>query len=47
MLTTRRHSARVRIKTGIKRDGTMVAREAEVFMDTGAYADNGPRLPSG
>ena len=44
MLTTRRHSARVRIKTGIKRDGTLIAREAEVLMDTGAYADNGPRV---
>lgn len=44
MLTTRRHSARVHIKTGIKRDGTLVAREAQVFMDTGAYADNGPRV---
>ncbi|MDP2600989.1 MAG: xanthine dehydrogenase family protein molybdopterin-binding subunit [Deltaproteobacteria bacterium] len=44
MLTTRRHSARVRIKTGVKRDGTLVAREAEVILDTGAYADNGPRV---
>jgi CO/xanthine dehydrogenase Mo-binding subunit len=44
MLTTRRHSARVRIKTGVKRDGTLVAREAEVLLDTGAYADNGPRV---
>ncbi len=44
MLTTRRHSARVRIKTGVKHDGTLVAREAEVLMDTGAYADNGPRV---
>jgi CO/xanthine dehydrogenase Mo-binding subunit len=44
MLTTRRHSARVRLKTGVKRDGTLVAREAEVLMDTGAYADNGPRV---
>ena len=44
MLTTRRHSARVRIKTGVKRDGTLVARAAEVLMDTGAYADNGPRV---
>jgi len=44
MLTTRRHSARVRMKTGIKRDGTLIAREAEVLMDTGAYADNGPRV---
>jgi CO/xanthine dehydrogenase Mo-binding subunit len=44
MLTTRRHSARVRIKTGVKRDGTLLAREAEVLLDTGAYADNGPRV---
>jgi CO/xanthine dehydrogenase Mo-binding subunit len=44
MLTTRRHSARVHIKTGVKRDGTLVARAAEVLMDTGAYADNGPRV---
>ncbi|MGZ8499808.1 MAG: xanthine dehydrogenase family protein molybdopterin-binding subunit [Candidatus Binatia bacterium] len=44
MLTTRRHSARLRIKTGVKHDGTLIAREAEVFMDTGAYADNGPRV---
>ena len=44
MLTTRRHSARVRIKTGFQRDGTLLAREAEVLMDTGAYADNGPRV---
>ena len=44
MLTTRRHSAKVRIKTGFNRDGTLVARDAEVVMDTGAYADNGPRV---
>ena len=44
MLTTRRHSARLRIKTGVRRDGTLIAREAEVLMDTGAYADNGPRV---
>ncbi|MBI4529582.1 MAG: xanthine dehydrogenase family protein molybdopterin-binding subunit [Deltaproteobacteria bacterium] len=46
MLTNRRHSARCRIKTGVKRDGTLVAREAELFLDTGAYADNGPRVAS-
>jgi CO/xanthine dehydrogenase Mo-binding subunit len=44
MLTIRRHSARCRIKTGVTREGTMIAREAEVIMDTGAYADNGPRV---
>jgi len=44
MLTIRRHSVRCRIKSGVKRDGRIVAREAEVIMDTGAYADNGPRV---
>ncbi|HWO43216.1 MAG TPA: molybdopterin cofactor-binding domain-containing protein [Candidatus Eisenbacteria bacterium] len=44
MLTIRRHSARCRIKTGVMRDGSLVAREAEVLLDTGAYADNGPRV---
>jgi len=44
MLTTRRHSARIRIKTGVNRDGTLVARAADVLLDTGAYADNGPRV---
>ncbi len=44
MLTTRRHSARCRIRTGVTKDGTLLAREAEVIMDTGAYADNGPRV---
>src|SRR5690348_16402288 len=41
MLTTRRHSARCELRTGVKRDGTLVARAARVIMDTGAYADNG------
>lgn len=33
-----------RIKTGVKRDGTMTAREVETIWDTGAYADCGPRV---
>lgn len=44
MLTIRRHSARCHIKTGVSRDGTILARQAEVYLDTGAYADNGPRV---
>lgn len=44
MLTVRRHAARVRLKTGVKRDGTLVAREAEIHLDTGGYADNGPAV---
>jgi CO/xanthine dehydrogenase Mo-binding subunit len=44
MVTVRRHGARVRIKTGVKRDGTIMAREAEIYLDTGAYDDNGPQV---
>ena len=40
--TTRRHAARCTIKTGVRRDGTFVARDCQVVLDTGAYADNGP-----
>jgi CO/xanthine dehydrogenase Mo-binding subunit len=44
MVTVRRHGARVRLKTGIKRDGTIMARAAEIFLDTGGYDDNGPQV---
>lgn len=42
--TVTRHPARFRIKTGVSKDGRLVARECEVYMDTGAYADAGPRV---
>ena len=42
--TITRHPARFRIKTGVTRDGRLLARECEVFMGTGAYADYGPRV---
>jgi CO/xanthine dehydrogenase Mo-binding subunit len=41
-LTGRRYGALVKIKTGVKRDGAIVAREVEVFYEIGAYALNGP-----
>jgi CO/xanthine dehydrogenase Mo-binding subunit len=44
MVTVRRHGARVRIKTGVKRDGAIMAREAEIYLDTGGYDDNGPQV---
>ena len=44
MLTVRRHAAKVRIKTGFKNNGTIMAREAEIYLDTGAYDDNGPQV---
>ena len=40
--TVRRHAARCTVKTGVKLDGTFVARECLIHLDTGAYADNGP-----
>jgi CO/xanthine dehydrogenase Mo-binding subunit len=40
----RRHAAQVRIKTGFRDDGTLTAREAEIYLDTGAYDDNGPAV---
>jgi CO/xanthine dehydrogenase Mo-binding subunit len=42
--TITRHSATVRMKTGVTRDGRMVAREVEVWWNGGAYADIGPRV---
>ncbi len=42
MVTVRRHAAKVRLKTGVNRDGTLLAREAEIYLDTGAYTDNAP-----
>jgi CO/xanthine dehydrogenase Mo-binding subunit len=39
-----RHPARIRLKTGAMRDGTIVAREAEITLDGGAYADESPNV---
>ncbi|MBM3393131.1 MAG: xanthine dehydrogenase family protein [Betaproteobacteria bacterium] len=37
-----RHPMRIRVKTGARRDGTLVAREVELLQDCGAYADDSP-----
>lgn len=37
-----RHPYKLRVKTGAKKDGTLVAREVEVLLDGGAYADDSP-----
>ncbi|TAK09738.1 xanthine dehydrogenase family protein molybdopterin-binding subunit [bacterium] len=42
MMTVRRHSAICRVKTGVKRDGTLLAKAAEIYLNTGAYAETGP-----
>jgi CO/xanthine dehydrogenase Mo-binding subunit len=46
MHTTRRHSVTCRITTGVRRDGTLVAKACTLHLDTGAYADNGPQVAS-
>ena len=44
MVTTRRHGMRCWMRTTADRDGTLLAREVHFWLDTGAYADNGPRV---
>ena len=41
-LTGHCHASVVKIKTGVKKDGTIVARQVEAVYDTGAYALTGP-----
>src|ERR1051325_7523552 len=41
-VTVCKHPATVRIKTGVKRDGTLVARQVTADFNTGAYSDIGP-----
>ena len=42
--TVTRHPARVKIKTGVTKDGKLLARQCVIHMETGAYADAGPRV---
>ncbi len=44
MLTSRRHNMKCHMRTAAHSDGTLVAREVTIYLDTGAYADNGPRV---
>ncbi|MDA1000861.1 MAG: xanthine dehydrogenase family protein molybdopterin-binding subunit, partial [bacterium] len=37
-----RHPHFIRIRTGVKRDGTIVARDMDITMDHGAYGKGGP-----
>ncbi len=41
-LTLNRHPATMRVRIGARRDGTLVAKEVDCWVDTGAYADCGP-----
>lgn len=42
--TITKHAAVIRMKTGVKNDGTLIGRECEIHLDTGAYAEIGPRV---
>jgi CO/xanthine dehydrogenase Mo-binding subunit len=44
MATCRRHSVSCKVKTGVKKDGTLVAKQAEIYLNTGAYAELGPTV---
>jgi CO/xanthine dehydrogenase Mo-binding subunit len=41
-VTLNRHPATIRVRLGARRDGTLVAKEVDCWVDTGAYADCGP-----
>lgn len=40
--TTRADSAEVRVRSGFAADGTLLARDIDIVLDSGAYADNSP-----
>lgn len=42
--TVTRHPSRVYIKSGVTKGGKLVARQCVIYMETGAYADAGPRV---
>lgn len=39
-----RHHIRVCLKTGVKNDGTIVTREAEIYVNSGAYCSHGKAI---
>jgi len=43
-ITTARHAIKVYLKTGVKNDGTITAREAKSILDTGAHATHGAEV---
>ncbi len=44
MLTCRRLSAKVTLRTAVRRDGILLAKAVRVLMNGGAYADTGPAV---
>ena len=43
-VTNRKHQAFIKLRTGVRRDGTIVAREVQALFNAGAYTDISPRL---
>ncbi|HEU0235007.1 MAG TPA: molybdopterin cofactor-binding domain-containing protein, partial [Candidatus Limnocylindrales bacterium] len=43
-VTVTKHAARIRLRTGVTRDGRIVGRHNTCHFNTGAYGDIGPRL---
>lgn len=43
-VTNRKHAVQVRLRTGVRHDGTIVAREVQALFNAGAYTDISPRL---
>ncbi|MCA9878392.1 MAG: xanthine dehydrogenase family protein molybdopterin-binding subunit, partial [Thermomicrobiales bacterium] len=44
MVTTRRHGMKAWMRTAATNGGKLLAREVRAWFDTGAFADNGPRV---
>jgi CO/xanthine dehydrogenase Mo-binding subunit len=44
MQTSRQHNMRCRMLTAMRADGTLLARRSSIWMDTGAFATNGPTV---
>ena len=40
--TNTQHAAILKIKTGVMEDGTLIARESEILLNSGAYSDGSP-----
>ena len=46
ILTTRADDSRIHIRTALDADGKLLARQATIYMNTGAYAENSPLVSS-
>ncbi|MDY9920848.1 MAG: xanthine dehydrogenase family protein molybdopterin-binding subunit [Synergistota bacterium] len=42
--TLSRHAVKIKIKTGVKNDGTIMSKKMSLYFDTGAYSEKGPTV---